>query len=432
MINMKKILYITMTLLFSLILVSCSSEFKVTFDSNGGEDIKSITVEGNETIKKLPTPTKEGYEFLYWSLDGKKVDEDYIVKENITLKAVWKEDGNYKNPVWEPVLADPSVIRHEGVYYAFGTQDDGVWGDDYGVKYGPILSSKNLVDWEYEGSVFEAYNRPGGDWASLNAGIWAPDIVKIKDKFVLYYSLSIWGDPNPGIGVAVADHPLGPWEDKGKLFTSEEIGVNNSIDATVFLDEDENVYIIWGSFRGLYGVELTKDGLSLKGGVEFANENKVLIAGLDTSTPWNGDTYEAPYVIYKDDYYYMFVSSGTCCEGHNSTYNVRVARSKNPLGPYVDSNGVDMLGTNRGELVLQKNELFVGTGHNGIAIDDNGDYWIVYHAFDTRESSHVGNTNRRSMLIDLLLWDENGFPYVEGKSPSINRNKKPFINEEEK
>lgn len=431
MINMKKIVYITITLLLSVILVSCDKDFKVSFDTDGGESINSVYIEPNKEIGQLPTPTKDGYVFLYWSLNDEKVDENYVVQKNITLKAIWKEEENYKNPVWEPVLADPSVIRHEGVYYAFGTQDDGVWGDDFGVKYGPILSSTNLIDWKYEGSVFEPYNRPGGDWASLNAGIWAPDIVKIKDKFVLYYSLSTWGDPNPGIGVAIADHPVGPWEDKGKLFTSEEIGVNNSIDATVFLDEDENVYIIWGSFRGLYGIELTKDGLSVKGGVEYANENKVHIAGLDTSTPWNGDTYEAPYVIKKDGYYYMFVSSGTCCDGHNSTYNVRVARSKNPLGPYVGKDGRDMLSTNRGTLVLEKNEIFVGTGHNGIAVDDNGDYWIVYHAFDTREPSHVGNTNRRSMLIDLLLWDEEGFPYVEGKSPSINSDKVPFINEEE-
>ena len=55
-----------------------------------------------------------------------------------------KDQITYNNPVFEPVLADPSVIFHDGVYYAYGTQDYGQWGDDYGVKYGPILSSTNL------------------------------------------------------------------------------------------------------------------------------------------------------------------------------------------------------------------------------------------------------------------------------------------------
>ena len=56
--------------------------------------------------------------------------------------------------------------------------------------------------------------------------------------------------------------------------------------------------MIWGSFRGLYGVELTSDGLALKDG-ENAKDTKVHIAGYDTSTGWNGSTYEGAYVILK-------------------------------------------------------------------------------------------------------------------------------------
>ena len=424
---MKKKILTVLVGVMALILTSCSSkQVTIKFDTDGGSPVKEMVVDKGSTLKDLPTTEKEGYLLKYWSIGSEEIKDGYIVNEDVTLKANWVLKG-YENPVWAPILADPSVIKHDGMYYAFGTQDDGVWGDTFGVQYGPILKSKDLINWDFAGSVFKPYNRPGMDWASLNAGVWAPDVVKIGDKFVLYYSLSIWGDPNPGIGVAVADHPLGPWTDNGKLFTSEEIGVNNSIDSTTFQDEDGNVYLIWGSFRGLYGVELTKDGLNLKGGIDYAKENKVHIAGLDTSTPWNGDTYEAPYVIHKEGYYYMFVSSGTCCNGHNSTYNIRVGRSKNPLGPYIDSEGQSMLGTNRGHQVLKKNDRFVGTGHNGIVMDDDNNFWIVYHAFDTLEDSHVGNSNRRSMLLDLLIWDKDGWPSVEGLTPGINPDKKPVI-----
>ena len=66
-------------------------------------------------------------------------------------------DATYENPVWEPILADPSIIRDEnGVWYAFGTQDTADWGSaGYGAKYGPILESHDLVNWDCVGSVFK-------------------------------------------------------------------------------------------------------------------------------------------------------------------------------------------------------------------------------------------------------------------------------------
>jgi arabinan endo-1,5-alpha-L-arabinosidase len=331
---------------------------------------------------------------------------------------------HYTNPVFEPVLADPHIIKDDdGYFYVFGTQDDGKWGDDYGVRYVPIIRSLDLVNWEYVGQAFTLAKRPS--WGTIGAGIWAPDIAKVGDTYNLYYSLSTWGDPNPGIGVATAPHPSGPWTDRGMVLRSSMIGVNNSIDPTVFVAEGK-VYMIWGSFRGLYGVELTSDGLALKDG-ENAINTKVHIAGYDTSRGWDGSTYEGAYVIYKDGFYYMFTSSGTCCEGYRSSYHVKVSRSTSPLGPYYDSQGRDMLSGNRGHLVLDKNEHFIGPGHNSIVIDDAGDYWILYHAFDVREPEKYGNSPRRCMLIDKLVWDDQGWPSVEGLSPSHGEQTAPYI-----
>ena len=320
----------------------------------------------------------------------------------------------YQNPVFEPVFADPSVVYDEdGYYYVFGTQDYGEWGETFGASYGPILKSKDLINYEYAGSVFTLKNRPV--WGTPNAGLWAPDVVKIGDKYLLYYSLSTWGDNNPGIGIASAEHPQGPWTDHGKLFDSESIGVNNSIDPTVFTAEDGKVYMVWGSFRGIYGVELTEDGMALKDG---AAEKKVRLAGYDTSTPWNGTTYEGAYIRYIDGYYYMFLSSGTCCDGFNSSYNVRVCRSESPLGPYVDSDGNDMLAGNRGHQVVKGNASFAGTGHNALVQDSNGDWWILYHAYDKSKEENFGNSSRRSLMIDKLEWDEEGWPSTQYSYPS--------------
>ncbi|MGI6078683.1 MAG: family 43 glycosylhydrolase [Fastidiosipilaceae bacterium] len=344
----------------------------------------------------------------------------------VTSQSSEEVPTTYENPVWEPVLADPAVIRaDDGTYYAYGTQDNALWGDYFGVRYTPILSSTNLVDWEYRDQAFKPATMP--TWSETSgAGLWAPDIVKIGNTYNLYYSLSAWGDPNPGIGVATGPSPLGPFTDQGKIFDSNEIGVYNSIDQAVFVDTDNRVYMFWGSFSGIYAVELTADGLSVKGTIAEANANKVLVAGVDNKR-WDIGNYEGAYIIRERGYYYMFLSTGTCCEGHHSTYEVRVCRSESILGPYYDKAGNLMTyRQNLGTLVVRGNDDFAGVGHNSIVKDDAGESYIVYHGFDKFEDPYYGTTNRRALLIDKLVWDKEHWPSVEGLGPSRGA-ERPYI-----
>ena len=299
------------------------------------------------------------------------------------------------NPIVQYDTADPHIIRWGNSLYIFSTG-------------GKISRSDDGATWSQVGSVGI---KP--DWGTKGAGFWAPDIVKIGDKLMLYYSLSTWGDANPGIGVASADSPEGPWTDHGKLFTSQEIGVENSIDPCVFIGQDNKVYMIWGSFRGCYGVELTADGLALAGGLDHARENKVLVSG--KPGPWDGSTFEGSYVIYRDGWYYYFGSSGTCCEKLRSTYHVRIGRSKNPLGPYEDSRGRALAGTgNTGDTILGDGGIFVGPGHNSILIDDLGYYYIVYHTWINDDGEGKG----RYLAMSRLTWSDDGWCTVKGGSPS--------------
>ncbi len=317
-------------------------------------------------------------------------------------------EGKFENPVFEPVIADPSIIRTEdGTFYAYGTED--AWEHSTDFRYAPIIKSDNLVDWEYVGDAFE--QKP--DWKGF-AYIWAPDIQYFNDQYYLYYSLSVWDDPNPAIGVATADNPEGPFEDHGKLFDSDSIGVQNSIDPYVHIDDDGTKYMFWGSFHGIYAIELSEDGLSTVG-------EKVHIAG---------NAFEAPYIIERDGYYYFFGSTGSCCAGANSTYQVRVGRSENLLGPYVDRQGRDIRGTN-GSLVVGDGEQFVGNGHNAAIQDDAGEWWMVYHGIDKDEPYLPGGATRRPMMIDRIIWDSQGWPQLENFSPSEGPTEAPYIESEE-
>ncbi|SEN92507.1 arabinan endo-1,5-alpha-L-arabinosidase [bacterium A37T11] len=316
----------------------------------------------------------------------------------------------YKNPVFQPILADPSVIKAGDTFYAYGTQDD--WGDGKGSRLVPVIKSKDLITWSVVGNAFAT--RPS--WKT-SGGIWAPDINYFNSKYYLYYALSTWGDTNPGIGVALSDKPEGPFQDQGKLFDTQSIGVPNSIDPTIF--EDDGVrYLIWGSFstastQGIHGVQLVSDGLSI------IPSSKFKIAAGD---------FEAPMIYKRRGYYYFFGSKGGCCDGAGSTYHVMVARSGSLKGPYLDKAGNDIAQNGNGTILIDGGNSFVGPGHNAhIVTDDKGTDWFLYHAISIANPKLANGTTLRALMLDKLTW-ENDWPVIKDKKPSSTLQSAPNFN----
>ncbi|MDR0938660.1 MAG: family 43 glycosylhydrolase [Mediterranea sp.] len=301
----------------------------------------------------------------------------------------------YTNPVINVDTPDPSLVRTpEGTFYLYGTGGNT-----------SIYKSDDLTHWSYVGYAYPDDKKPA--WEP-GAGIWAPDINLIDGRYVMYYSLSVWGGGNTcGVGVATSDKPEGPFTDHGKLFRSNEIGVHNSIDPC-YVEDGGKKYLFWGSFFGIYAIELTDDGLALKD-----PNAKIEIAG---------NAYEGTMVMKRGEYYYLFASIGSCCDGLNSTYTTVVGRSTSLLGPYVNKAGERML-DNKHEVIIHKNDAFVGTGHNSeIVTDDAGKDWILFHAYQ------VANPDaNRGVLLDRLYWTADGWPYVLGDSPAI-KSEAPTIN----
>lgn len=90
--------------------------------------------------------------------------------------------GRYANPLTSYSLPDPSVTRaSDGYFYLYATED---------IRNLPVFRSADLVDWEYRRTAFSEKSRP--DFLP-GGGLWAPDINRIGDRYVLYYSMSIWG-----------------------------------------------------------------------------------------------------------------------------------------------------------------------------------------------------------------------------------------------
>ena len=310
--------------------------------------------------------------------------------------------NKYTNPVFDQNTPDPSVVQApDGAFYACGTG-------------GTCRKSYDLVNWEDMGI---ALKRPTwndsvrtdkeGKVHPMRFSLWALDVSRVGKKYLVHYASAYWGnETRTGLGVAEGTSPT-EFTDCGKMFCSTEIGVQNSIDPCYVKDKGKK-YLIWGSFRRLYMGRLTKDGKRIK------NPSHL--------TQVAGTAFEGAMVYKRKGYYYLFASVGTCCEGAKSTYHTVVGRSKKLAGPYVDRQGGRML-DNHYETVIKGNDRWKGPGHNSeIITDKEGDTWLLYHAYDALDPE-----KGRVMLLDKLLWDEEGWPYVEGGTPSTTPQDAPVL-----
>ncbi|MCS2291954.1 MULTISPECIES: family 43 glycosylhydrolase [Bacteroides] len=302
----------------------------------------------------------------------------------------------YTNPIIsDKSVPDPSVIRaKDGYFYLYATQTKTYWM--------PVYRSKDLVNWEYQGTAFNKATEPdlpGG------GAFWAPEIRFLNGKYVLYYS---WAKMNGAdisyTAVAVGDTPMGPFPDSKELIGNKEFG-SNCIDQ-FYYEEDGKKYMFFGSFKGIYVTELEDDGLTVKLGNDGKPTLKKQVCG---------NAFEGTNIYKKGKYYYLFASIGSCCNGVNASYQVVVGRSENLLGPYVDKDGKDML-KNNWELVLEGDgQKWIGPGHNSIIVqDDEGTDWMIYHSYMKKD----GGVGGRLGMLDRVLWTDDGWPYIKNKIPS--------------
>jgi len=249
----------------------------------------------------------------------------------------------------EILVHDPStVITHNGRYYTYGT-GNGL----------PVLTSEDGWTWKRAGSLMSAV--PGGKagpevLARGGNNTWAPDIIHVGDKFFLYYSAP-GTQPKSAIGLLIGRtlDPQSPdykWEDGGPVVWSDGIEDSNAIDPGVLLGPDGRLWLTYGSYFGYIRlVELDPR----TGKRRYPDRAPVNIA----------INSEASILIYRDGWYYLLVTHGSCCQGANSTYNIRMGRSRKVTGPYLDNMGVDMI-EGGGKLFAASRGRHVGPGHFGL------------------------------------------------------------------
>jgi arabinan endo-1,5-alpha-L-arabinosidase len=286
---------------------------------------------------------------------------------------------------------DPAIMKDGDTYYVFST--------GAGI---PVRRSTDLVNWEISFPAVVLPRIP--DWARElipnQNDFWAPDISYFNDKYHLYYSVSTFGDNRSVIGLAT-NTTLDPqsddfeWVDQGLVIESVRSNNYNCIDANLAIDTDGIPWLAFGSFWS--GIKMRR--IDFETG-KLSTEDETLYELARRMV--NSGSVEAPFIIRKGDFYYLFVSFDFCCRGVDSTYHVRVGRSENITGPYVDRDGVEMM-NGGGTQVTFPSERWRGPGHNSI-LQENGVEYIVYHSYD------ADNQGIFTLRINPIVWDAEGWP----------------------
>ena len=287
---------------------------------------------------------------------------------------------SFTNPVYKSDFPDPYILRVGETYYGYGTTN----GSTINIR---VIKSNDLVNWENSGDALPALPK----WSVLNAGYtWAPGVVQIGDKFLMYYVAREKSADRQCIGVAVSDKPEGPFVDPNTNAFVCQAKLGGSIDAYPFQDDDGKLYLLWKNDGnccnlevGLWIQELSPDGINLIGEpVELIKRDQ----------PWERPLIENPAMVKHNGKYYLFYS-GNWWESFE--YAVGYAVCETVKGPCVKPLNKPW---------FEYKAPVMGPGGEAFFTDTEGNLWMAYHAWTGANVGYSGG-GQRSLRIDLVTFD---------------------------
>jgi beta-xylosidase len=289
-------------------------------------------------------------------------------------------------------FADPFVLVDAEHFYSYATNAGG--------SNVQLRRSDNLSDWQALPDALPVLP----SWSSKQSGlVWAPEVMKIAGRFVLYFTARDKASDRQCVGVAEAAVALGPFAAKGSEPLVCQAAQGGTIDASPFRDADGKLYLHFksdGNCCGLptwlYAQSLSADGLRVEG---------TAVPLLRNTQPWEGAVVEAPFMVRRDGSYTLFYSGN---DYGGPPYALGYARCSGPKGPCTAAPENPILSSD-----LSAAPPLIGPGHNAVFRVGDQD-WMAYHAWEVRPDGRQGS--RRLLHIDKLDWIE-GRPVVHVHRP---------------
>jgi len=351
----------------------------------------SMVVDPTDTIKPPVVPP----------FDINSIQDDYSAIASADKVYQWASHN----------VHDPCVIKDGEWFYCYNTDVA------YGTSIRPgiqIRRSKDLIDWQFYGWVFNGIPKQGSDYITQkggtpNKGLWAPYVLKVGTEFRLYYSLASTPLPRLStIGLATAPTPIGPWTEKGLVVSStDDVTVQtNAIDPTVVVTPSGEHWMYYGSaWDGIYILKLNPaTGLADNGG---SRGKRISQRGFTAGKP-NGNI-EGAEIIYHPNLkkYYLFIAY----DWLQTKYNVRVGRSDSPEGPFLDFNGEDInVEKDHGPMILAPYQFVGHGGYQGVShcgiVGEGGQFYMLHQARPAANSFFM------NLHVRKILWTPDGWPVV--------------------
>lgn len=301
----------------------------------------------------------------------------------------------------KPMVHDPVMAQEGDTYYMMST--------GRGLQMAESKDRKTWKVWKHTPLLQDIPDWTRDSVANFRKHVWAPDIIRYRDRWWLAYSCSTFGKNTSAIGLASADRLLPQaddgtnrmeWRDEGAIICSREGRDNwNAIDPAFIIDDNGEPWLTFGSFWD--GIQLVK----LDSTMHIASpSNQRTIARRKVGGKEN--PIEAPFIFRHDGWFYLFVSWDYCCRGKESTYKVAVGRSRSVAGPYLDRDGNDML-NGGGTIFFQGDGVtYEAAGHSAAYHFDSKDIFIC-HGYSIDDDG-------ASVLVEKeMRWTNDGWPVVE-------------------
>src|SRR5438270_1413532 len=206
-------------------------------------------------------------------------------------------------PVLKTNFPDAFVLAHGAEFIAYSTND--------GANV-PVAVSRNLADWTVLSDPadpkrkYDAMPRLGS-WAK-EGFTWAPEVLDLNGRYLLYYTASARRENMQCVGVAVAADPKGPFVDSATAPMVCQTKLGGTIDASPFRDADGNLFLYFKNDgnrvherTSLWGQRLAPDGMSVVG------EPQEL---LKDNERWEDRVIEAPTMVRAPTGYDLSHSGG--------------------------------------------------------------------------------------------------------------------------
>ncbi len=270
----------------------------------------------------------------------------------------------------EVQIHDPStIVQCNGKFYTYGTGGTSLVSDD---------------GWTWRRGVTPA--RRG----------MAPDLIHLGDRYYLYVAANIGGQPRAAINM-ISSKTLDPcspdyrWIEGGVVASSDGVEFCNAIDPGVFRDPTNGkLWLVYGSYFGYIRLVQLDPGT----GKRLDPNDKPVDIAINC---------EASTMIYRDGWYYLLATHGSCCRGADSGYNIRVGRARKVTGPFLDHTGLDML-QGGGKLFVGSGGRVIGPGHFGLL--DLGD---GVQKFSCHYEADLDRGGASVLDIRPVLWKD-GWP----------------------